>query len=338
MAVTFTLVNPNDSTPANNQVVVDVTLQPAVECHVEAELSSPDTDLTIGRTYVAAVRVTNTGVADLHALAVVFGDVQGYEVRPITTPVWDADSGLVVTNPDWKSPALQPGAYLVALKHALPPGATAVYYARIVRRSVETEQEIFFDVYGPCGYTGVYAALEFGGGPTGEMWLLLEGWQVDDNRPAASNAPYVEEDPGSDTTVTLTLELQTGVPAGTYLVVQRALGGLDGAGGLGLYLDLDSNPTLTYIHSVEYLPALSGYERVWDSVYSIDQPLPAGVHTFAGIVRVNNIPEASIPTGLDYLPMRAVLSTSPDVSPGVVPDAITGVTSNTLHVLVTQPN
>lgn len=165
MAVTFTLVNTNDSTPANNQVAVAVTLQPAIEASISVALSSPDTDLTVGRTYVAAVSVTNTGTAALQAVSVRFGDVYGYEARPITAPLWDADSGLVVTNTDWKPPVFQPYGYSVALKHALQPGATAVYYVRIVRRSVDTEAEIPFTLFGPCGFTGGYAALELGAAP-----------------------------------------------------------------------------------------------------------------------------------------------------------------------------
>ena len=336
MAVTFTLVNTNDSTPANNQVVVDVALQPAVECHVEAELSSPDTDLTIGRTYVAAVRVTNTGTAALQAVSVLFGDVQGYEVRPITTPVWDADSGLVVTNTDWKPPVVQPYGYSVALKHALQLGATAVYYVRIVRRSVDTAAEITFALSGPCGFTGEIATLELGGDPTGEMWLLPADEDVNDHRPAASDEAYLEAGLGEDATATITMELPNGAPEGTYLVVQNAMGVFTGTGGYGLYLDLDANPELTYDHAVQYTPAFSGYEHVRDAVYRINQAIPPGTYTLQAVVRVNSIDPDLMAWDHDPLPMVPILSTTTDIIPAGVPDAILSVTFNTMSVLVNQ--
>lgn len=336
MAVTFTLVNTNDSTPANNQVVVDVALQPAVECHVEAELSSPDTDLTIGRTYVAAVRVTNTGTAALQAVSVLFEDVQGYEVRPITTPVWDADSGLVVTNTDWKPPVVQPYGYSVALKHALQLGATAVYYVRIVRRSVDTAAEIIFALSGPCGFTGEIATLELGGDPTGEMWLLPADEDVNDHRPAASDEAYLEAGLGEDATATITMELPNGAPEGTYLVVQNAMGVFTGTGGYGLYLDLDANPELTYDHAVQYTPAFSGYEHVRDAVYRINQAIPPGTYTLQAVVRVNSIDPDLMAWDHDPLPMVPILSTTTDIIPAGVPDAILSVTFNTMSVLVNQ--
>ena len=336
MAVTFTLVNTNDSTPANNQVVVAVTLQPAIEAGIHVALSSPDTDLTVGRTYVAAVSVTNPDTAALQAVSVGFGDVQGYEVRPITAPLWDADSGLVVTNTDWKPPVFQPYGHSVTLKHALQPGATAVYYVRIVRRSVGTEVGIPFALFGPCGFTGEIATLELSGDPTGEMWLLPADEDVNDHRPAASDEAYLEAGLGEDATATITMELPNGAPEGTYLVVQNAMGAFTGTGGYGLYLDLDANPELTYDHAVQYTPAFSGYEHVRDAVYRINQAIPPGTYTLQAVVRVNSIDPDLMAWDHDPLPMVPILSTTTDIIPAGVPDAILSVTFNTMSVLVNQ--
>lgn len=162
MPVTFTLTNTNDSTPANNQVAVDVELMPTIEGTVEAALSAPDTEAALNRTYIAHVTITNTGTVGLPYIALQFGDVLGFEVRPIASPTWDPDAGAIVSNPAWGAPRMQTGGYEVAKAGSLEPSDSVLYYAKVTRRGATAASIIPFAVYGPCGYTGAVAELEFG--------------------------------------------------------------------------------------------------------------------------------------------------------------------------------
>ncbi len=339
MPVKFTLDNANDSTPANNEVVVDVTLQPAIECELTATLSAPVTEPELGRHYFATVTVTNTSTVELSYVALIFGDIGGYEVRPVTAPQWDQDAGLIVDNTGWKAPYLYGiGGYVVALKQPLAPGGSADYHVRITRRTADINTTVVFDVIGPCGYTGEFAELEFSGDVSGSLWLLPADEDVNDHRPAASDEAYLEAVLGENATATITMELPNGAPEGTYLVVQNAMGAFTGTGGYGLYLDLDANPELTFEHAVQYAPVFSGYEYVRDAVYRIDQAILPGTHTLQAVVRVNNIDGNLMAWDHDPLPMVPILSTTTDIIPAGVPDAILSVTFNTMSVLVTQGN
>lgn len=337
MPVKFTLDNANDSTPANNEVVVDVALQPAIECEVTATLSAPVTEPELGRHYFATVTVTNTSTVELSYVALMFGDIGGYEVRPVTAPQWDQDAGLLVSNPDWKEPYLYgSGVYLVALKPILQPGSSVDYHVRITRRTADINATVVFDVIGPCGYTGESAELEFSGDVSGSLWLLPADEDVNDHRPAALDETHLQLWRGEERPATITMELPNGAPEGTYLVVQNAMGAFTGTGGYGLYLDLDANPELTFEHAVQYAPVFSGYEYVRDAVYRIDQAILPGTHTLQAVVRVNNIAGNLMAWDHDPLPMVPILSTTTDIIPAGVPDAILSVTFNTMSVLVIQ--
>ena len=299
MPVKFTLDNANDSTPANNEVVVDVTLQPAIECEVTATLSAPVTEPELGRHYFATVTVTNTSTVELSYVALVFGDIGGYEVRPVTAPQWDQDAGLLVSNPDWKEPYLYgSGVYLVALKPILQPGSSVDYHVRITRRTADINATVVFDVIGPCGYTGESAELEFSGDVSGSLWLLPPGGDIEAHRP--SNTDVVEREVASyDGTyddmpvqpLELVIEAEQVIPAGSWL---RILNGVQHA----------RTGTTDQIEVLQVLP-LDFTEGEFNTPPELDAE------------SLNAIPSATIPPGVETS-SDIVIQTAVDIPAGVL--------------------
>ena len=73
-----------------------------------------------------------------------------------------------------------------------------------------------------------------------------------------------------------------------------------------------------------------------DAVYRINQAIPPGTYTLQAVVRVPSIDDSLMAWDHDPLPMVPILSTTTDIIPAGVPDAILSVTFNTMSVLVIQ--
>lgn len=228
MPVKFKVVNPNDTTLSNNEVDVAVALKPAMELTLEAN-PAQISGVALGGVRYVEVLVTNDSALDYDHVALEFEDVQGYEVRAVTSPTYNPSTQSLVSNPDWEAPQWTGYGYRVKLRDGLQAGETKGYWARLKKREESSAPSVEFAGCGPCGDTGAYATVALGAsearitilprGRTPEDFPLPDG--------GISIALYSTLNAGSEegtntlTPVDFVIDTQQVIPAGSWLRINN---------------------------------------------------------------------------------------------------------------------
>ena len=225
MPVKFKVVNPNDTTLSNNEVDVAVALKPAMELTLEAN-PAQISGVALGGVRYVEVLVTNDSTLDYDHVALEFEDVQGYEVRAVTSPTYNPSTQSLVSNPDWEAPQWTGYGYRVKLRDGLQAGETKSYWARLKKREESSAPSVEFVGCGPCGDTGAYATVALGAsearitilprGRTPEDYPLPDGGMS----VALYSGLDVESPEGNAnafTQVDFVIDTQQVIPAGSWL-------------------------------------------------------------------------------------------------------------------------
>ena len=303
MPVTFTAVNPNDTTPANNEVQVAVSLQPAMALELYA-LPPTLNGIEVGDVRFIEVSIGNLSSVDYPYVAIEFEDADGYEVRPVTSPTYNPETQTIVDNTEWETPQWTGYGYRVKPKASLNSGWGKGYWVKVRRRSEGEAEAITFTACGPCGDTGLSVEVPVGsGGGAMKMWMLPRGVQPEDVEPLEDGGIafglYTSLNPGDESEsdnglihIDFVIDTPVAIPAGSWLRLLNGYQTLQYEGILMLYpMDATTSPPTwsefvdenTFTAEPPLNPATApNLAEDYDRPIQLSQDIPPGRTTIAG--------------------------------------------------------